>query len=1002
MKKNGKYVSILVLTFLLLAGALVVLGPEEKIEAEATALWTKTDPDLGDNVALKATGRGSAAMTDAPHGWNDEILTGQNGWISCSGTGNDGSYMEYVWDTPVSIWAFRIYHFYTDGSRRILIGCQDMQYWDGSTYQSLGPYDAEAENLYTSGKPYARMLPQAVSTTRFRLYNLLGLPGTLQTSNPSISEWEVYEGGAETSLDVELAPGYGEGSNIYPAQGGGGMYWADANVFIESTVENLTYVTMSIGADLDDPIILSYDFNNKAFLKSGDKAGVVILDEARSNVKYSSSDPTHNVAVRFYFDFSLDWDHLEFIDVNFEVTGEKTCPSHVELEDAIWVESRLEKMGSMVAYTKTRGFIQNGGWVHGNEKFLFRGIRAVYVDTAVSPRAGAITFTITDEEGNQFVQEDVEEECMVEVLAENDYVRKEYTLTISEGTDVSDDITYVLNVDPYKPLPPQGIQIHADSFVDKNTAFDDDNEVFVTWDPAEDFESGIGGYYVTTHDPLDPEAEGEAIWVESPDTSTKVYFDGTGSRKVWVWSVDKAGNPSIPSFGVTKIDTSEIMFSEFSPGDQVWVNTHTPVCSVLVDDGGGSGVSAKDLQYSVSTTTTDYYNAWQPAKVPRDADQLRPSIPTVFENGKNNWIRFRGKDVAGNGWTSSEDFNVWVDEEPISFTSFRPFESEYQNGEAVVVSLDITDIHGGRQGSGVATETLEYRYTTGGKGLYGDWSPVEITSESESSVHVELEMVFSEGTRNYIQFRGHDNVGNYATSKEYNVKVNSAPVLDAYIGEPSNGRDYVSTEKILFDASGTEDPDGDSLGFTWYSDLDRLLSSEAFFFKSLSPGVHVITLIVNDPAHSLVETFEITVLEEEQIDPMSIDSDGDGLYDEWEIKYRLNPFRPDSHLDSDNDMFTNLQEFQNGTDPTKATSHPPYPVPTKEEASESDVDAEYRSLTFIVVLLSLIVIVALLLLTLAKRRNFKDEVQEEKELESEEQDYRRSLDKRRSERLDMK
>ncbi len=53
------------------------------------------------------------------------------------------------------------------------------------------------------------------------------------------------------------------------------------------------------------------------------------------------------------------------------------------------------------------------------------------------------------------------------------------------------------------------------------------------------------------------------------------------------------------------------------------------------------------------------------------------------------------------------------------------------------------------------------------------------------------------------------------------------------------------------------------------------------------------------------------------------DSDNDGMPDEWEKKFGLDPFGDDSALDPDTDGFTNLEEFQGGTDPKDAKSHPP-------------------------------------------------------------------------------
>lgn len=60
-------------------------------------------------------------------------------------------------------------------------------------------------------------------------------------------------------------------------------------------------------------------------------------------------------------------------------------------------------------------------------------------------------------------------------------------------------------------------------------------------------------------------------------------------------------------------------------------------------------------------------------------------------------------------------------------------------------------------------------------------------------------------------------------------------------------------------------------------------------------------------------------------DPLR-DGDKDGLPDEWEKKYGLNPLDPsDAEKDSDGDGFSNIEEFMANlkTDPSDAKSHPP-------------------------------------------------------------------------------
>jgi len=823
-----------------------------------------------------------------------------------------------------------------------------------------------------------------------------------------------YNGWYDTNLKDGLAIMFGK--NIMDVQEasiqtdeGGALYAQSRDYTISALVYHpvsyteIKMVTASFGNGLAD-IIMYYNSDGSYSFTENDPDGYVSVNAMTSKV-FIEGD---SLRVIFMFTPDFNYPTSAFQDLRVTGAGVGAIISTYRIQDAYWVEKNLDISGSLYAFSFERGFIGAGGWVHGNEEFQFRGVKAVYPGTTLSPRPGSIGFTMTDEAGVSWTQDYVEDYAEIDVIAENDMVKKLFNLTISNvppGTDVSGGFSYVINIDPFRPQPPQDIKVHSDSFEDRSTNFDDDLEVYVTWEPAEDYESGILGYYVSTFDPLLEESEtrsGTATWVESPDTSTKMVFDGEGAKKVWVWSVDKAGNPSVPNYAVMKIDADEVSFGEFSPGNQIWVNTHTPITSILISDGEGSGVSAKDVQYATSITSKDEYSSWVSAKIPRDAPEVRVSVKNTFENGKTNWIHFRAKDVAGNGWTYSDDYNVWVDEEAPSFINFRPYETEYQNGQSVVVSLDISDLHGSREGSGIKVDTIEYRYSTGGKGLFGDWIPGEVTTQTDQSVHVEMEIDFEEGSQNYVQFRAYDNVGNYGQSKEFNVKVNSAPNVQAMLSDPVNGNQYTTGEKILFDASLTKDPDGDALDYAWYSDIDGFLSSAPSFFKSLSAGNHVITLIVNDPAHSIVKTFDVLVMEQEQIDPESIDTDGDGMYDAWEIQYLLNPYRPDGFIDTDHDMFTNYQEYQNGTDPTRRTSHPPYPVVPPEDVEDKNIQEQYRVVTIAVVLLSLVIVIVLILLAVSKRRNFQLEVEEEKELETEELDYRQTLERKKSERLNMK
>ena len=57
---------------------------------------------------------------------------------------------------------------------------------------------------------------------------------------------------------------------------------------------------------------------------------------------------------------------------------------------------------------------------------------------------------------------------------------------------------------------------------------------------------------------------------------------------------------------------------------------------------------------------------------------------------------------------------------------------------------------------------------------------------------------------------------------------------------------------------------------------------------------------------------------------VAVDTDGDGLPDDWEAKYGLNVGQNDADADKDGDGFTNAEEYAAGTDPSDKNSHPDY------------------------------------------------------------------------------
>ncbi|MFC1495780.1 carboxypeptidase regulatory-like domain-containing protein, partial [Thermodesulfobacteriota bacterium] len=103
--------------------------------------------------------------------------------------------------------------------------------------------------------------------------------------------------------------------------------------------------------------------------------------------------------------------------------------------------------------------------------------------------------------------------------------------------------------------------------------------------------------------------------------------------------------------------------------------------------------------------------------------------------------------------------------------------------------------------------------------------------------------------------------------------------------------------------------------------------NDGTYWARWSTGPHNIT--VEAPGY-ISEPREIELIDEEGLKTENFtlyasdgDKDLDGMTDEWEDQYDLDPEFPDGHLDYDDDGFRNYLEFLRDTDPLDPNSHPP-------------------------------------------------------------------------------
>jgi len=144
------------------------------------------------------------------------------------------------------------------------------------------------------------------------------------------------------------------------------------------------------------------------------------------------------------------------------------------------------------------------------------------------------------------------------------------------------------------------------------------------------------------------------------------------------WRVeDLAGNGYVETGAVqVKVDTRPVTFTDPTPSPENWYAVEldddedeltVDYKITLVDTA--SGVDADSVEYCYSNDGIDEYGDWISAELYEDLTEVECEVNIPVEEGDNNYIKWRAKDVAGNGYTESEDLRIKINTRPVVIIS---------------------------------------------------------------------------------------------------------------------------------------------------------------------------------------------------------------------------------------------------------------------------------------------------------------------------------------------
>ncbi|HDD60131.1 MAG TPA: hypothetical protein ENF69_04225, partial [Euryarchaeota archaeon] len=696
---------------------------------------------------------------------------------------------------------------------------------------------------------------------------------------------------------VQLLDGDGDGGNILTA----GFKYYTFQVDLTDSWTWREVATLTLSFELKGSyrgfrysvVMIPY---NQTFWITENPEDLITLSDGSTVTTYGYKRMVTEFKIMFPMNFLTD----EFMDVRVVAQGGRSR-DEVFLEDYCRVEMDFTFSGRWMAYDENGEYLMRGDFISGAQDIYFTGLKVVYQDTDVSPPDSFFDVRIVDNWNRVFFNYTSSGTAFV-IKARSYPISGELRFRVSivniigRGEDVSVIPDYYFQVDADAPSPPRNVVIHSDSFTDLRGTFDDDGEVFVTWDPAFDMGSGIAGYMVKVRSWGGGTRAGEG-WQFTEETRIRISNLSAGLNDILVKAIDNVGNDGPIVFSSVTIEREGITFFEGGP-HQVWKTSNRVTVSIGLIDSGGSGVDLSSIEYCYSTDGPENYGEWTSLGLYGTAQQTTISVDITLPDGTDNYVKFRASDVAGNGPYESDPINIWVDTEGVSFSNPTPPQSDMPLEEPYVIStITLTD-----SGSGVFGPSIYYSYSTGDLKHYTGWISANVKIINNTIVASTAPLLFEPGTTNYIKWRAKDVAGNgYTYSEDYPITIkprvkNHKPVV--VIKSPVMNALYKTSDTITFSSEGTYDPDGDELKYSWFSADWKLLSTEPTFSMKFTEGVHVVTLKVDDGEFNISAAVTFTVM----VDINELDLDGDG-------KPNLND------TDDDGDGWSDVKEQKEGTDP---------------------------------------------------------------------------------------
>ena len=142
-----------------------------------------------------------------------------------------------------------------------------------------------------------------------------------------------------------------------------------------------------------------------------------------------------------------------------------------------------------------------------------------------------------------------------------------------------------------------------------------------------------------------------------------------GRENYVMWQIsDNVGNLLTTEPVQIFVDTQPPTFANPRPSSDVILHTTKVTFKVDIEDPSeGSGINTSTIQYRYSIEGITGFSPWLPVEnlTIYSQDHITVEVSLNLTSSYNNFVQFRAKDIAGNGWALSSPYQIKINTAPI-------------------------------------------------------------------------------------------------------------------------------------------------------------------------------------------------------------------------------------------------------------------------------------------------------------------------------------------------